>query len=333
MTKHRRLTQRQLARTIGVSDMTVSRVLSGRGTVSARTRERVLAAVHEHNYLPNRLAGSLASSRSNQVGVVLPSLMVGFFPEVAAGVAFELEKAGYNPVIGVTDYDVAREEGLVESMLSWNAAGMIVNDFVHTDRTERLLRDAAVPVVEIMAVSGEPIDLCVGFDHAEAARHLTDHLIAKGYRQFAFLGWHGTAFAASVRFQAIRDHLAARALPLIAPQWFAAPPGVAEGKSALKRLMEEAPHVDAVIFGNDLMAVGGLLCCEQNGWDVPGRLALAGFGGMSIGQEMKRPLTTIDFPRYEVGRRAARTVLNALAGQDLPSICDLRFTLVEGRTS
>lgn len=327
------MTQRQLAETIGVSDMTVSRVLTGRGTVSAGTRERVLAAVQEHGYLPNRMAGSLASSRSNQVGVVLPSLMVGFFPEVAAGITSELEKAGYNPVIGVTDYDVAREESLVESMLSWNAAGMIVNDVAHSERTARLLRAANVPVVEIMTVSDEPIDSCVGFDHAGAARRMTDHLVARGYRRLAFLGWHGTAFAASARYTAIRDHLNELNLPLVAPAWYDAPPGVADGKSGLQRLVAETPQVDAVIFGNDLMAVGGLLCCNMNGWDVPGRLALAGFGGMAIGQEMELALTTIDFPRYDVGRVAARTILNAMVGQDVPRTCDLGFELIEGQTS
>ncbi|MGI9433810.1 MAG: LacI family DNA-binding transcriptional regulator [Geminicoccaceae bacterium] len=199
MTKNGRLTQRDVARTVGVSDMTVSRVLTGQGTVPKRTRERILAAVRECGYLPNRMAGSLSASRSNQVGVVLPSLTVGIFPEVASGVALELEKAGYNPVIGVTDYDALREERLVESMLSWNAAGMIVNDFVHAARTSQLLGAARVPTVEIMQVSGNPIHLCVGFNHAATARCLADHLLSKGYRRFGFLGWHGVCGFDEVR--------------------------------------------------------------------------------------------------------------------------------------
>ncbi len=333
MTKSRRLTQRDVARTIGVSDMTVSRVLTGRGTVSKRTRDRVLQAVRELGYLPNRMAGSLAASRSNQVGVVLPSLTVGIFPEVASGIAFELEKAGYNPVIGVTDYDVLREESLVESMLSWNAAGIIINDFVHTERTAQLLRSVHVPTVEIMQVSGHPIHLCVGFNHAAAARCLADHLIAKGYRHFGFLGWHGTAFAASSRFGAIRDHLSEHGLSLAAPELFSSPPGVLEGKAGLSRLIAEASEIEAVIFGNDLMAVGGLLYCEEQGIAVPDQLAIAGFGGLTIGQAMKRPLTTISFPRYDVGRRAARTILNAMVGQDVTKISDLGFKLIEGSTS
>ncbi|WP_367383482.1 LacI family DNA-binding transcriptional regulator [Roseobacter sp. HKCCD8434] len=322
-----------MARSLGLSDMTVSRVLSGRGTVSARTRDLVLAAVEEMGYVKNRMAGSLSSARSNQIGVILPSMQIGIFPEVLAGITKELEKAGYNPVVGVTDYDVNREESLVESLLSWNAAGLIVNDFVHTTRTKKLLSRAEVPVIEIMEVSGEPIDRCVGFDHGAAARALTDHLLSKGYQRIGFLGWHGTEFAASARFSAVRGHLAARGYPIVAPNLYDAPPGVAEGRAGLIRLLEKDDKIDAVIFGNDLMAVGAVFLCQEMGWQVPGRVGVAGFGGLDIGQSLPRRLTTVRFPRYRVGQRAARAVLNALAGQEVPRVTDLQFTLIPGETS
>lgn len=313
--------------------MTVSRVLTGRGTVSARTRERVLNAVEELGYVKNRMAGSLSSRRSNQIGVIFPSLRVGIFPEVLDGITKELEKAGYNPVVGVTDYDVLREESLVESLLSWNAAGIIVNDFVHTKRTKNLLSQAKVPVIEIMEVSGEPIDRCVGFDHAAAARALTDHLLAKGYRRIAFLGWHGTEFAASARFSAVRNHLASRGYPLVAPRLYDAPPGIEEGWQGLLHLLEHHNDIDAVIFGNDLMAVGAYFLCLDKGWKVPDGIAIAGFGGMEIGQLLPRKLTTVRFPRFEVGQRAARSVLNSLANQQFARITALEYAVIEGETA
>ena len=313
--------------------MTVSRVLTGRGTVSARTRERVLTAVEEMGYVKNRMAGSLSSARSNQVGLILPSLRVGIFTEVLAGVSEELEKADYNPVVGITEYDVNREESLVESMLSWNAAALIVNDFVHTKRTKKLLSQANVPVIEIMGVSGQPIDLCVGFDHAEAARVLTDHLLSKGYRRIGFLGWHGTEFAASARFAAIRDHLASRGYPFVAPSLYSAPPGIEDGSDGLLYLLEKYSDIDAVIFGNDLMAAGAFLLCQKRGWSIPERIAIAGFGGLEIGQSLPKKLTTVEYPRYDVGRRAARAALNALAGQDEPTVTDMKFTLIPGETT
>lgn len=333
MTNIMRSTQKDVARAIGVSDMTVSRVLTGRGTVSVRTREKVLAAVEAMGYVRNRMAGSLALSRSNQVGVVLPSMRVGIFPEVLAGITQELEKAGYNPVIGVTDYDIDREESLVESLLSWNAAGIIVNDFVHTNRTKKLLEKAGVPVVEIMQLSGDPIRQCVGFDHAEAARALVDHLLARGYSRFGYLGWHGTQYAASARFAGVRDHLQAQGYALVAPSMFDAPPNVEEGRVGLAKLLEQKPDVDAVIFGNDLMAVGAVFYCDEIGVKVPDDLAIAGFGGLDIGQALPKKLTTIRFPRLEVGQRAARAILNSMAGQTKPKVTDMKFELIDGETS
>ncbi|MGD1886325.1 MAG: LacI family DNA-binding transcriptional regulator [Cohaesibacteraceae bacterium] len=328
-----RSTQKDVARAIGVSDMTVSRVLTGRGTVSVRTREKVLAAVEAMGYVRNRMAGSLALSRSNQVGVVLPSMRVGIFPEVLAGITQELEKAGYNPVIGVTDYDIDREESLVESLLSWNAAGIIVNDFVHTNRTKKLLEKAGVPVVEIMQLSGDPIRQCVGFDHAEAACALVDHLLARGYSRFGYLGWHGTQYAASVRFAGVRDHLRAQGYALVAPSMFDAPPNVEEGRVGLAKLLEQKSDVDAVIFGNDLMAVGAVFYCDEIGVKVPDDLAIAGFGGLDIGLALPKKLTTIRFPRLGVGQRAARAILNSMAGQTKPKVTDMKFELIEGETS
>lgn len=333
MTYPARATQKDVARAIGVSDMTVSRVLTGRGTVSAETRQKVLAAVEAMGYVKNRMAGSLSLSRSNQVGVIVPSMRVGIFPEVLAGITQELEKAGYNPVIGVTDYDIGREESLVESLLSWNASGMIINDLVHTNRTEKLLDKAGVPVVEIMQLSGDPIQQCVGFDHAAAAHALVDHLLARKYRRFGFLGWHGTQFAASARFAGVRDYLAARGYALVAPTLYDAPPGLHEGREGLARLLEETRDIDAVIFGNDLMAVGALFLCDEMGLRVPDDLAVAGFGGLEIGQALPRKLTTIRFPRLEVGQRAARALLNSLAGQAGPKVIDMNFELVVGETT
>ena len=331
MTK-KRLTQKDIGRAIGISDMTVSRVLTGRGTVSEGTRRKVLKAVHELGYLKNRMAGSFSKNHSNQIGVVLPTLQVGIFPEVLQGITSELEKAGYNPIVGITGYDVEREESLVESMLSWNAAGMIVNDFVHTERTRQLLGLEDVPVVEIMAFSGEPIDICVGFDHAQAAICLVDHLISKGYRKFAFLGWHGTGFSASARFRAIKHRLETHGLPLVAPVWYSAPPGIEDGKIGLARLVESGADMDVILLGNDMMAAGALIQCQMSGWPVPERFALAGFGGLAIGQAMAQTITTIRFPRFEVGKRAARTVLNAMVGQQVERISDLGFELLEGET-
>lgn len=333
LTHKPRLTQRDVARVAGVSDMTVSRVMRGKGTVSAGTKAHVLKVVEAMGYVQNRLAGSLSQSRSNQIGVVIPSIVNSIFNQVTAGIAEELEKAGYNPVIGISDYDMKREESLVESMMAWRPAGFILTDFVHTERTRNIMINTGIPVVEMMETAGRPIDMCVGFNHAASAKVMAEHLFNKGYRRFGYLGWFDNDYAASTRYRTIRDFLAARDLPLIAPEIFKGSPDIPTGKQALAALLAVHPEVDVVVFSNDAAATGGIFHCQENGIAVPEHLAIAGFSGLRYGQVLPHPLTTIAFRRFEIGRRSARAILNRLVGQEVPQVTDLGFDLIIGASS
>ena len=333
MTEIPRFTQRDVARAAGVSDMTVSRVMRGKGTVAAGTKAHVLQVVEEMGYVQNRLAGSLSESRSNQIGVIIPSIVNSIFNQVTAGIAEELEKAGYNPVIGVSNYDVEREESLVESMMAWRPAGFVLTDLVHTRRTRNIMVNTGIPVVEIMETGGRPIDMSVGFNHADSARVMVEHLYGKGYRRFGYLGWYDTDFAASTRYRTIRDFLAEKGLPLVAPDVFRESPDIPTGKRALARLLQAHPQVEIVVFSNDAAATGGMMHCLEQGIAVPEELAIAGFSGLRYGQALPRALTTIRFHRFEIGRRAARAILNRLVGQDVPAVTDMGFDLIAGESS
>ena len=127
------LTLRDVSEASGVSEMTVSRVLRNRGDVSPATRERVQEAARALGYVPNKIAGALASQRVNLVGVVIPSLSNMVFPEVMTGISEMLEGTGLQPVVGVTNYLPDREESVIYEMLSWRPSGMIIAGLEHTD--------------------------------------------------------------------------------------------------------------------------------------------------------------------------------------------------------
>jgi len=171
-----------------VSGMTVSRVLRDAANVSQETRQRVRAAVAELGYVPNRLAGALATAKTRLMVVILPSLSNIVFPEVLRGANERLELAGYQAVIGVSDYDFAKEEKLVEAMQSWRPSGWIVAGLEHTERARRMLHDAGSPVVEIMDTDGDPIDMAVGLSNAQAGEVMGRHFAAIGRRRIAYVG-------------------------------------------------------------------------------------------------------------------------------------------------
>jgi len=327
-----RRTLKDVARVAGVSQITVSRVVRGEGVVSERTRAHVTKVIQDLGFVPNKLAGALSQTRSNQVAVLIPSLVNNVFAQVLRGITEELAKAGYNPVVGVTNYDVQTEEEQLISMLSWRPAAVIMANRVHTPRTRKILENADVPVVELMQLNDAPIDMAVGFDHADASRNLVDHLLSKGYRRFGYIGWINNDFSAASRYTAIKQRLHEKGFDLKAPDLFDMPPDMPMGKDGTKSLLADASDLDAIFYSNDIAAIGGVLHCLEHKISIPGDVAIAGYSGLQMGQALPQPLTTIRTFRYEIGRIAARNILKSLTNTPVSKITDVGFELVEGAT-
>ena len=170
--KKRPLTLRDVSEASGVSEMTVSRVLRNKGDVSEATRQKVREAAKRLGYVPNKIAGALASQRVNLVAVIIPSLGNMVFPEVLSGISETLEDTGLQPVVGVTDYLPEKEEKVLFEMLSWRPSGVIIAGLEHSEASRAMLRQADIPVVEIMDVDGQPVDCAVGISHRRAGRKM-----------------------------------------------------------------------------------------------------------------------------------------------------------------
>jgi LacI family gluconate utilization system Gnt-I transcriptional repressor len=318
----------------GVSGMTASRVLSGRANVAEATRARVLAAADALGYVPNQLAGALATAKTRLMVVILPSLSNTVFPEVLRGANAQFDKAGYQAVIGVSDYDLAKEERLIEAMQSWRPSGWIVTGLEHTDRARRLLSEMRCPVVEIMDIDGPTIDMAVGLSNARAGQVIGQHLVASGRCRIGYIGGN---LALDLRAAKRRDGfvraLADQGLALCGEVTDDAPSSVLLGRASLARLLLQCPDLDAVYFSNDDMAVGGLMHCLRMGIPVPGQLALAGFNGLDIGEATPLRLTTIKSPRYQIGEMAADHILAKLANQCPKAVSDVGFCFIAGQTA
>src|SRR6056297_1001673 len=148
----RTLTLRDVSEASGVSEMTVSRVLRNRGDVSEATRTKVLETAKRLGYVPNKIAGALASQRVNLVAVIIPSMSNMVFPEVMTGISEVLDDTPLQPVVGVTNYLPEKEEEVLFEMLSWRPSGVIIAGLEHSDASRAMLKAAGVPVVEIMDV-------------------------------------------------------------------------------------------------------------------------------------------------------------------------------------
>jgi LacI family transcriptional regulator, gluconate utilization system Gnt-I transcriptional repressor len=331
---HGTVTLADVARAANVSEITVSRVVRNKGPVADATRDRVNAAIIETGYIPNLLAGSLASAGSHLIGVVIPSLANIVFPDVLRGLNEAVSKTPYRTVIGVSDYDLEEEGRMIGSLLSWRPAALVVTGLDQSPQSTKQLKATKSRIIQIMDIDAEPIGVAVGMSHFKAGREMARYLISKGYRRFGFVG-HDLKHdvRANKRYMSFRSTLAEAGASFVGEALLPAPSGVDLGRRGLQTLLAEHRNIEVVVFSNDDVAIGGFYHCLAAGIDVPGQLGLAGFNGLDIGQQLPRPLTTIKTHRYELGFKAGQIALDLIAGRPVAPMTDVGFELVPGATA
>lgn len=319
-----------VAREAGVGVSTASRVLRSHGSFSSRTRQSVLDAAARLGYVPNRIAGTLASTGSQWGGILIRSLANIVFPDLLRGASGGLGKAGFQSVISVTDYDPTAEEQLIESLLSWRPAGLLVAGLAHTERARSMLRGAGIRVVKMLDPDGKGVDLVVGFSNREAGRVSARHLLSRGYRRIGYAGHDlGRDRRAAKRRDGFREALAEGGQTLAAELIVARPSSVEAGRDGLERLMADHAALDAVSFSSDDMAIGGYFLCLSRGIAIPERMALLGYSGRDVALCAPQALSTIRTPRVAVGETSAQLVFS----DGPPGVVTLDFDLVVGRTT
>lgn len=329
--KNRRTTLSDVAQRAGVGTMTVSRAINKPEMVSPELRERIQQAVEELGYIPNKVAGGLASGKALSIPVILPTFYHSVYVPLLEGLYSVLPAEGYQILLGTTEYRVDKEEQLVSAFLGWWPDGMILAGVDHSERTCNMLAQAQIPVVEVMDLSENPLELNVGFSHYQVGVAVVEYLAAKGYRRIAYAGTLTEVDFRSVRrINAFQQTLRKLGLPHHYIERSTKPSSFALGKEMLNNLLVRHPEVDAVFFANDDLAAGALFECQRRGIAVPSQLALMGFNDQEIAAQVNPALTSVWTPRYEVGRRAAEMLLMRLRGQKLVAKqVDVGFKITE----
>lgn len=306
----RPLTLRDVSEASGVSEMTVSRVLRNKGDVSAATRQKVQDAAKRLGYVPNKIAGALASSRVNLVAVIIPSLGNMVFPEVLAGISEVLEGTDLQPVVGVTDYLPEKEEKVLFEMLSWRPSGVIIAGLEHSEASRAMLRQAGIPVVEIMDTDGEPIDACVGISHRRAGRKMAEEIIAAGYKKIGFMGTKMPLdHRARKRFEGFTRTLAKAGIEIADQEFYSGGSALAKGREMTAKMITRSPDLDFLYYSNDMIGAGGLLYLLEQGVAIPDQIGLAAFNGVELLDGLPRQLATMDACRREIGVKAAQIIV------------------------
>ena len=331
----RALTLRDVSEASGVSEMTASRVLRGRGDVSAATREKVLKVAKELGYVPNKIAGALASQRVNLVAVIIPSMSNMVFPEVMTGINEVLEDTEFQAVVGITDYLPEKEEKVLFQMLSWRPSGVIIAGLEHTEASRQMMIASGIPVVEIMDIDGTPVDCAVGISHRRAGRKMGEAITKAGYKKIGFLGTKMPLdHRARKRFEGFTESLAKSGIEISDQEFYSGGSTLAKGRDMTREMLERNPDLDFLYYSNDMISAGGLLYLIEQGIDIPNKFGLAGFNGVDLLKGLPMELATMDACRKEIGQKAAEIIRSRLDGSFDQSnkILELSPTLSSGKT-
>ena len=328
-TKARAVTMADVAAQVGVSKMTVSRALnrptsSARGSTEA-LRQRILAACEQMGYVIDQTARTFSSKRSGFVAAVIPSLNNSNFSETAQGITAAVAASGLQLLLGTSDYRLEAEEQLLRSLLMRRPEGVILTGGSHSPAARAMLLAAGIPVVETWDLPAEPIEHTVGFSNAAATAALVQHLHGKGYRSIGFIGGMSDRDSRGAdRRRGYAPAVAELGLPAGRVVSVGQPPmSMAQGAQAVQQLLQQWPDVDAVVCVSDLSAFGALSACQRLGWQVPGRIAIAGFGDFEVAKNCHPRLTTVAVDCAAIGQAAGELLLRAIdaarrGGQRLP---------------
>ncbi|WP_280155332.1 LacI family DNA-binding transcriptional regulator [Piscinibacter sp. XHJ-5] len=322
------ITLHEVARLAGVAPITASRALNKPEQVSEEVRRKVAEAVQRTGYVPNRLAGSLASSRSRLVAAVVPTIAGPVFLETVQALTESLAAEGYQLMLGQSGYVDSREDALLEAIIGRRPDGIVLTGIVHSAQGRRRLLSAGIPVVETWDLTPTPIDMLVGFSHDEVGRAVVQHLRAKGHRRLAIVS--GDDERAQRRNRGFIAAASAARLPKVRIVEVPAPTTLRSGRIALNDLLMQTSPPDAVFCSSDLLALGVLTEAQARGLSVPDDLAVMGFGDLQFAADLQPALTTVRIDGTAIGRQAARFIVDRAEGRAVAQrVVDIGFSIVE----
>lgn len=312
----RATTLSEVARTAGVSLATASKAINGRADVAEVTRRRILEVARRLNFTPNPLARGLLTNRTSTVGILTSDLEGRFVLPILMGAEDAFGAGKVNVFLCDARGDSIREQYHLKALLSRRVDGIIVVGR-QTDPRPSIGRDFPVPVVYAYAPSLNPADTSLTPDNVAGGRLAVEHLIACGRSRIAHITGDRTYAAAQDRVIGIKEELASEGLDLVGPPMFS---DWSErwGRNATAVVLQQHPELDAIICGSDQIARGALDTLRDAGRPVPEEVAVMSFDNWQVLATNSRPeLTTIDFNLEELGKRAARFLLNAMGERNL----------------
>ncbi|MDO5722193.1 MAG: LacI family DNA-binding transcriptional regulator [Actinomycetaceae bacterium] len=320
-------TVHDVAKRAGVSLATVSRTLNDPSIVRKETRERVLAAIEELEFVPAFNARALRKAKPCAIGIVMPQLSNPFFPSLIEAASAEAKKRDYSVLVQIDEepfnacYQLAKS-GSVEGIA-------LVDQRYYGDR-ERKKIDLGIPVVAFDRLPSFTVEATYQVDNVQGARIVTEHLIDAGARKLLHIsgldGLDVTAKRLRGFYEGMSSMPGASGETLVLQGDFSP----ASGYKAVEKAIQAGFKLDAVFAANDLMAVGAIRALLHHNFSVPHHVLVAGFDGLDIGKYVLPSLTTLNQPLEEIATATVTHLLDAVTSDQEKPEPSLPFDSVVG---
>ncbi len=299
----------EVSKLVGVSVATVSRVINGSARVSDKTRDKVHAAMAELNYRPNSIAQSLATRRSNCVGILVPQVHGPVFAAMLSEIEEELRNAGRFTIFATGLSDEIREREAIRFLVSRNCDALIMHIDALTDEFLTEQMDNALPFVIMNRVVPGLEEKCISLDNEQGGFDATKTLLEMGHRRIAYISGPLAWVDAGARLGGHKRALASYGQEFDDRLFVESNFKEFGGSEAMSRLLSRGRAFSAVVCANDEMAAGAMDAIRARGLSIPNDVSIVGFDNAPLSRYLYPKLTTVNYPIAEMGRMAARWVL------------------------
>jgi LacI family transcriptional regulator len=317
-----------VARAAKVSPTTVSRVLNNNPVVKAKTREKVLKVIEELNYVPHAAAQNLRRQRTMMIGVVVTDIRGAYHSEIIKGIQSRAAETQYKVLICDTQDNRDIELEYLRMLTDRSVDAMILVASLLSKQEVQEFVERGYPLGVIGRSIEHPNILKVYTNNVEAAQEAVTHLIEQGHRDIVFMSGDARAIDSYDRLEgyirALRDNEIPFRPELVENGNFSEQ----EAYNAMRRLWDKGLQFTAVFCANDEMAIGVYRACRERGVRIPDQMAVVGVDNERISQFLMPPLSTIDQPKFEMGRTIADHLIRHMNGESLD---DRRVTVLPSK--
>ena len=310
----------EVSKLAGVSLATVSRVVNKNLSVSEKTRQKVLKAMEQLDYKPNLVAKSLASNRSDCVGVLVSEFYGSFYGGIMSGVESVLRKADKHIVVTAGHNEEQREKDDIEFLISRNCDALILHVEAVSDEYLINLCQGKIPVIILNRHIPKIADRCISLDNELGGYLATKHVLEKGHTQVAYISGPKRKADAQERLVGHKRALQEFNVAFDQARVYEGDYLQIGGSAGIKYFLENDIEFTAAICANDEMATGAIATARENNLDVPNNISIFGFDNVVFASYTYPTLSTINYPVQDMGKMAAKAILKQVYKVDMPDI-------------